>query len=65
LRKLKKILLGLAIVLIVILLVSLKPWLWFERSKVALAAINGVQELQNEFNQDMGKIRLILILSPT
>jgi hypothetical protein len=65
LRKLRKILLALAIVLIGIVLVSLKPWLWFERPKVVLAAINGVQELQNEFNQDKGKIRLILILSPT
>jgi len=57
--------LALVMMLIVAGLALLKPWRWMGSPKVALAELNDIRQLQTAFNQDKGKIRLILLLSPT
>jgi hypothetical protein len=39
---------------------SIKP-----SSNVTLTELNNLQELQTRFNQDSGKVRVLLLLSPT
>ncbi|HVQ40435.1 MAG TPA: hypothetical protein VMS31_23035, partial [Pyrinomonadaceae bacterium] len=50
----------LAIAIVAVVLTSFKP-----SSSVPLTNLNHVEELRTRFNQDMSKVRILLLLSPT
>jgi len=48
-----------------IIAICLIIFAYFNRATATLTDINNVEELQALFNQDKGKVRVILLMSPT
>jgi len=43
----------------------LRPWYWFVGNAPPMSEITRLSDLQTRFNADAGRMRLILLMSPT